>query len=74
MRKEIAWLAIAVALVCGFLVGRRFPAHNYVPAPAGFALDTTTGKVCNPIGDRKVGSKALTGVDGPDIIIPQCGK
>lgn len=74
MRKEIAGLLIAAALLCGFFVGRRFPAHSYAPAPGGFALDTTTGKVCNPIGERKLSSKAVTGVDGPDIIIPQCGK
>lgn len=74
MRKEIAWLLIAVALVAGFLVGRRFPAHSYVPAPGGFSLDTATGRVCNPIGERRVPSKAATGVDGPDVIIPECGK
>lgn len=74
MRKEIAWLLVAVAFVGGFFVGRRFPAHTYAPAPAGLVLDTTTGKVCSPIGERKVPSKAATGVDGPDIIIPECGK
>ena len=74
MRKEIAWLLIAVALVAGFLVGRRFPAHSYAPAPGGFVLDTTTGKVCSPVGERKIPSKAATGVEGPDISIPLCGK
>ncbi len=74
MRKEIAWLLIAAALVVGFFLGRRFPAHSYVPAPAGFAMDTATGKVCSPIGERKISSKAATGVEGPDISIPPCGK
>lgn len=75
MRKEIALLLIAVALVGGFFVGRKFPYHSFVPAPAGFAMDTANGKVCSPIGERKIPSKGVTGVEGgPDITIPECGK
>jgi hypothetical protein len=48
MRKEIALALIVVALVGGFLLGRKFPAHHYVIR--GFLLfDEATGKVCNPM-------------------------
>jgi hypothetical protein len=48
MRKKIAYLLIAAALVCGFLVGREFPRHHYQSLANGWViLDTSTGKECD---------------------------
>jgi hypothetical protein len=53
MRKEIVWMLVIVAFVCGLFAGRKFPAHHYVTLPAEgslntLLLDTKTGKVCDP--------------------------
>jgi hypothetical protein len=48
MRKDVACLLAVVALVCGFLVGREFPRHQYQAIGNGFViLDTSTGKACD---------------------------
>jgi hypothetical protein len=48
MRKEIAYLLIVAALVCGFLVGRELPRHHYQSLANGWViLDTSTGIECD---------------------------
>jgi hypothetical protein len=73
MKKEIALLLIVVAFVCGFLVGRRFPPHNYIVASSEgkniVLVDTTTGKMCSPtrnIVERRVRENSLRFPDAAD--------
>jgi hypothetical protein len=54
MRKEIALALVVVALVGGFLLGRQFPAHHYQQfGTSRWAMDTATGRVCDPWGAPK---------------------
>jgi hypothetical protein len=46
--RIIVLMLVAVAFVAGFVIGRKFPAHNYVRYENLLLFDTTTGNVCDP--------------------------
>jgi hypothetical protein len=60
MKKEII-LTVVVFLVAasgGFLLGRKFPVHNYQPWRGGLLYDTTTGGVCSPLKTNQEAASA----------------
>lgn len=56
MRKVTIVVLLTAAVILGFLVGQRFPAHRYAEFQRltdegrGLLFDSTTGKVCDPLG------------------------
>lgn len=59
--KGITIFVAIIVTVCaagfgsGLLVGRQFPAHRFERfGESWYVLDTTTGKVCNPLKDPNV--------------------
>jgi hypothetical protein len=85
-KKGIAvfFLLVSGAVVIGFgsglLVGRQFPARRYEQFGSSlYLLDSTTGKVCNPLKDPKETSNLIAqGFGAPAAKYPDyppaCGK
>lgn len=44
----VSLVALIVAFLAGFVVGRGHPIHRYEPFVTKYVLDTATGSVCNP--------------------------
>jgi len=55
MQRRTITLLILFAAVLGFIVGQRFPVHNYAILGERDVLlfDTRTGKVCDPLASTR---------------------
>jgi hypothetical protein len=64
VKRRAKWLFLAGIFLVGFLTGRQFPPHDYVPFPgqSQILLDKSTGRVCSPFIDPQY----------EDATIPSC--
>jgi hypothetical protein len=63
IKKKWVLIACGVSIIsfgAGLLVGRQFPAHHYIRfAESRYLLDTSTGKVCDPLKNPNLIDEAL---------------
>ena len=88
VRKELVIILLVLVFAAGFLLGRKFLARHYEKYGNGpFFVNTSTGKVCNPLKSfqqeardspiKDLGGRSLpttSELSDPNTYVPACGE